>query len=98
MHIDVSRGSLQGRLLSCGSSPKIALHKFVQQPMASLAGPSYPERFYLAANYASIPGTYEGAEDRMPPPNLRDDSKLVLYALYQQVGVQLDEAVECGGL
>jgi hypothetical protein len=33
----VSRGSLQGRLVSCSSSPKIALHKVVQQPMASLA-------------------------------------------------------------
>ncbi|GAQ79092.1 Acyl CoA Binding Protein [Klebsormidium nitens] len=55
--------------------------------MASSAGPSYPDRFYLAAKYASIPGTCEGAEDRVQPPPLRDDSKLVLYALYQQATI-----------
>lgn len=48
--------------------------------------PPYPDRFYIAAQYAAVPGTVEADKSAVHPiKKFTDLTKLLLYSLFQQV-------------
>ncbi|CAI5465942.1 unnamed protein product [Closterium sp. Yama58-4] len=53
-----------------------------KQPTAAL--PPYPDRFYIAARYAAIPGTVDIPEGAGNSTQYSDLTCLALYSLYQQ--------------
>ncbi|GJP40533.1 hypothetical protein CLOM_g205 [Closterium sp. NIES-68] len=53
-----------------------------KQPTAAL--PPYPDRFYIAARYAAIPGTVDIPEGSGNSTQYSDLTCLALYSLYQQ--------------
>ncbi|CAI5477197.1 unnamed protein product [Closterium sp. Yama58-4] len=60
------------------------LHGAAMSKQPSAALPPYPDRFYIAARYAAIPGTVDIPEGAGNSTQYSDLTCLALYSLYQQ--------------